>query len=239
MAQGRTRAAIRAIGHLLGALVNAALISQSVVLFTQPATGDIITFCHWLGQGLTFGLVGVIGMAIEFAMEFRMQTDGFMKSFMKAMAHRTLLGIYYFWLGCCAIGGLRATMTTVEGKNHSWQLVDASVSLRLAEVTIGYCAWTAAAFNLLTSCCFGETGHEKEDDDEEKVALINSKAKGKRSTSSLSTTCQSETSSFQTQDGRSSFKSPEVISEKPEVSSDLFEAPAGGWAHMDKPFGCA
>merc|ERR1719335_894613 len=91
------------------------------------------------------------------------------------MTHQIMLACFYFWLGCCAFGGLRTAVATLDSKNHKFLIVDSTVSLRLLEVIIGSVAWAAAGFNFLTSCCLRSDRYDDVDaEDEEKAALVKS-----------------------------------------------------------------
>jgi len=226
MAHGRTRVAFKAVGHAFGVVVNGLLLLQAVALFIQPEVGSTIKFCHWLGQGMLFVGLGSFGMQAEFhSHSSPLSTQGFYADFMRMVARRALLGVFYFWLGCCAIGGIRPSVTTAESKNHTWQLQDVTVDMRQLEVMYGYCAWIAAAFNLFTSCCLGGGEDFYESNDEEKAALIQAKPE-KKLPESLDT-------SFETPRENTSAGSSQQSS-KP---SFRLVFPPGGWNSAAKPFG--
>lgn len=144
---------------------------QSASLLLQPNTYNFTVFCHWLGQGLLFGMVGSVGLVAEFHWEWKLASQG-LKAVMQVMTHRLLLAFYYFVIGCCALGGLRRNVATIDARNRQYTILDSTVSLRFFEMVIGSVAWFAAAFNLLTSCCFGVDREADADIDEEKAPLV-------------------------------------------------------------------
>mmetsp|Transcript_776 Transcript_776/g.1290 ORF Transcript_776/g.1290 Transcript_776/m.1290 type:complete len:198 (+) Transcript_776:76-669(+) len=122
--------------HISGALVNAAIIFQAVWVFSQPQGGDISKFCNWLGQGLLFLVAGLAGIAFEiWSMKHNLPKTW------TALGVRMAVAVYYFWLGCCAIGGVRKAITPHE--YAVWSVVD---------LVIGICAWTCAGVNLTAPC---------------------------------------------------------------------------------------
>lgn len=253
MARGRTRSALRSLGHFLGVIVNGALIVQAVVLLLQPRSEDMVEFCHWLGQGLLFGIVGALGLVVEFLRDCHLLSKGFVKT----IAHRTLLGLYYFWLGCCAIGGLRATVTLQESASITHHFLDTIVSLRLVEVAIGYCAWVAAGFNVLTSSCLALEEYDMAAEDEERAPLLDSKAPGIAGDSPQRSPGDSFNSSLLNASGVSLGNATGAFQQgSPDLKqpphgawatagsgmwTNASQAPPGGWSHTgnDKPFGCA
>jgi hypothetical protein len=208
---------------------------------------------------MLFAMVGVFGLVFEFWRHCHFSSRGFFKM----AAHRTMLGLFYFWIGCCAIGGLN---TDAVGAGKTLKIHDSTISMKLLELAVGYCAWIVAAFNLLTSCCLGEQEFEEEGNDEEKAALVKSKSKGGlpglSPWSYLTASPEGKNDSLKSQQG-ASFQSRG--SQRTDVSSTIFEetsqenwsfqsqadeprtadapsadveTPPGGWSYSAaKPFG--
>jgi|Transcript_25922 hypothetical protein len=243
------RDAVKVILRFLGFIVNGAVLCQAGWILSHPNTGDLTGFCSWLGQGVLFGFVGVIGMILEFWTFFQFSTKGL--PFLKMVARRTSLGGYYFWLGCCALGGMRASVATARTlDNHTWQVADSTIGIEFLEVSIGFLAWTAATLNLLTSCCLGEVATEEED--EEKACLLKKKVPTASPSSYEQDPFLLHNGIFQSQASFASAETPSQVwsscdIENKSLSAPLIDsksdsyiaAPEGGWntGIGSKPFG--
>mmetsp|Transcript_88216 Transcript_88216/g.139421 ORF Transcript_88216/g.139421 Transcript_88216/m.139421 type:complete len:225 (+) Transcript_88216:71-745(+) len=222
MAHG-ARFAIQVVLHLLGIIVNGAMLFQAAVLLSEPRLEGLTEFCRWVSQGALFTLLGSVGMTFEFWSYCKAP-----KGVLTMVARRTMLGFYYFWLGCCAFGDIRSSVSSTMSvpQNQAWELVDSTIGIQLVECAIGACAWGAAALNVLTSCCVEKF---EDEDDEEKVALVDSKITwlpdGASSSEVYSKILQHQKGSFQTKDAPSNDH----------YSSGL-EAPPT-WNSCAKPFG--
>jgi hypothetical protein len=257
MAMVDLRDAVKVILRLLGFAVNGAVLCQAGWILAHPDTGDLSAFCNWLGQGILFCFIGMVGMVFEFWTFFQFSTKAFGVGFMKMVARRTTLAGFYFWMGCCAIGGMRASVATTQSlDNHSWQVVDSTISIQFVEVVVGLCAWIAAALNLLTSCCMGEFAHEE--DDAEHAALLKKSApsslklstplqdpflleSGARNKKELLAAVEESKQIWSCSDIEKSVQQSAIEKNVSSTNLAAFKAPEGGWNSSvgPKPFGSA
>lgn len=120
--------------RMLGAIVSGLFLVQACWVFINPDMEDFWEFCHWLGEGLLGFLVGATGCYLELRGSMRSVAN----HFKRFCLNRLGLTIFYFWMGCYAMGG-KAVLKSGAG----WKTV--------AHVT-GVIAWIVALGDLLVAC---------------------------------------------------------------------------------------
>mmetsp|Transcript_98499 Transcript_98499/g.317587 ORF Transcript_98499/g.317587 Transcript_98499/m.317587 type:complete len:144 (-) Transcript_98499:41-472(-) len=116
---------------VLGVIVSAAFLLQSIWIFKDPHVQTFWKFCHWIGEGLLCVLAGMGGIYVELKGSAPHVAS---RAGLFAM-NRALLSVYYFWLGCYVMG---------LGSEGTGQAI-------LAHAT-GVLSWFASAGSLAVSC---------------------------------------------------------------------------------------
>eukprot|EP00929_Paragymnodinium_shiwhaense_P017120 TRINITY_DN12607_c0_g1_i3.p1 TRINITY_DN12607_c0_g1~~TRINITY_DN12607_c0_g1_i3.p1 ORF type:complete len:229 (-),score=36.71 TRINITY_DN12607_c0_g1_i3:422-1108(-) len=210
----------------LGAAVCLMFAIQGVIVFSQPALEDFWVFCHWIGEGMLGLLVGLAGMYLE--------VRGSMKSVAQRLAsfamNRIVLVVYYFWLGCYAMGGVGGFALEAGGNQHK--------ELKALAHATGVVAWFVALGNLMIACC---TEAYPDSEDEESGLTPKSSTSGKASSG---TSTMFGAGSGTAANGGSTAMPPQLGGEAADVTPPVseppkLEEPSGGWNTLgsSRPFG--
>lgn len=132
-----------------GILVSLLFVMQAVVILFNPRIEDFWGFCHYIGHGTLGLMMGGFGCYMEYS-GLTQRVHG---HFGRHTMNRSLLGIFYFWLGSYAMGDLN-----MQHSGQGW--------LMMARVT-GFVAWAVGVGDICTACTKCSGGDDDDSDEEE------------------------------------------------------------------------
>ena len=115
----------------LGALVSVLFVFQHLYHGLHPSYfQDFFQFCHWFAESILGLFLGTVSIYMEIKGSFASVSTRFCSH----MYNRTVLAIFYFWLGLYAMDGVSGDSWTALGRVN------------------GFLAWIVAAGDLMVAC---------------------------------------------------------------------------------------
>jgi len=205
--------------RISGGLVCGLFLFQTVWSLLHPDTSNFWAGCFWLGQGM----IGIIAAGIGGYLEIRSMMPSVFSRRVTYLLHRAALVIFYFWVGCYAVGG----MGKLDRESH-WKAADHA---------IGIFAWCVSLANIFSACIPRKSGGEEQ---LKKSHAAAHEALSPRPSAIPSADRYGVDEIVNTPQAPTFGDDDLEHGGEHDASLPKSNAPASGWAQInDKPFGCA
>lgn len=136
---------VKVLYRLASRIVLSALVVLGVMQFFNPVKEHgFVAFCHWLSVVIAFIGAGLVGL---FAMDSLPHAEEDLRA---SLRNGFLYALFYFWLGCCILGGLGGSFLpeTKQSAVLGWAL--------------GVMAWLVAAGSIALVCVMDPEQQEED-----------------------------------------------------------------------------